>query len=202
MIKCIICGKIKEGTRGWNKGPTCPSCYAKKKHTENPEKYRERCRIYYKNNTDKVKKQKREWYQEYKEEIVTKRAAYRENNPEKVKEINKKSYEKTKKLIKRRFLHSRGQAKSRGLLWDLTIEEYHALMNQNCIYCGSVISHCGVGLDRIDNSKGYSTDNVLPCCGSCNQMRNVHLTVEEMKVAMKSVLEYRKEQLKGLSHDK
>ena len=28
------------------------------------------------------------------------------------------------------------------------------------------------GLDRVDSNKGYTDDNVVPCCGSCNQLKN------------------------------
>lgn len=48
-----------------------------------------------------------------------------------------------------------------------------------------------MGLDRKDNSLGYIIDNVLPCCGDCNKVRNTVLTVEEMEVAMKAVLVFR-----------
>jgi len=27
------------------------------------------------------------------------------------------------------------------------------------------------GLDRVDSSKGYTEENVVPCCGSCNQLK-------------------------------
>ena len=27
------------------------------------------------------------------------------------------------------------------------------------------------GVDRIDSSKGYTKDNVVPCCGKCNRMK-------------------------------
>jgi hypothetical protein len=61
-----------------------------------------------------------------------------------------------------------------------------------CVYCGSLIRGIGSGLDRINNSKGYIIDNVNPCCGTCNDIRGDNLTVEEMKVAMRAVLDYRK----------
>jgi len=36
------------------------------------------------------------------------------------------------------------------------------------------------GLDRIDNTKGYVIDNVVPCCGHCNLMKR-GMTVLEFK---------------------
>lgn len=37
--------------------------------------------------------------------------------------------------------------------------------------------------------------NVLPCCGKCNLIRGDNLTVDEMKVAMNSMIEFRKKML-------
>jgi hypothetical protein len=63
---------------------------------------------------------------------------------------------------------------------------------QPCHYCGGMLlDETGCGLDRRNNSIGYTIENVLPCCGVCNQIRNVHLTVKEMEVAMGAVLMYR-----------
>lgn len=61
--------------------------------------------------------------------------------------------------------------------------EFVALAEQNCAYCGAEPSNNrkskhidGVvwkynGLDRIDSSKGYDSDNVVACCWECNRMK-------------------------------
>jgi hypothetical protein len=68
---------------------------------------------------------------------------------------------------------------------------YVELISQPCVYCGGMLPESGCGLDRINNNLGYTLNNVVPCCGACNQIRNVHLTYDEMKVAMKAIVEYR-----------
>lgn len=74
----------------------------------------------------------------------------------------------------------------------LTVEQCNELWSKGCHYCQQDISSFkGMGLDRKDNSLGYTADNVLPCCGDCNKVRNTVLTVEEMEVAMKAVLVFR-----------
>jgi hypothetical protein len=75
---------------------------------------------------------------------------------------------------------------------DISKEEYSKLLLLGCDYCGTeLIGTHGVSLDRKDSNKGYLKDNVVPCCGKCNQIKNIHLTYEEMKAAMKAVLEIR-----------
>lgn len=75
----------------------------------------------------------------------------------------------------------------------LSYEECIDLWNKGCQYCGSTLDkETGCGLDRLDNNGGYTINNVVPCCGPCNKIKNQYLTHEEMKIAMSAVLEYRK----------
>ncbi len=51
----------------------------------------------------------------------------------------------------------------------LTRNEFLSFWQKPCHYCGSDIST--IGLDRIDNNKGYELSNVVPCCDRCNRMK-------------------------------
>lgn len=75
------------------------------------------------------------------------------------------------------------QAKRRGIEQALTDEQIIALHKQDCHYCGSPPSNvCSIstlsgsysynGIDRVDNNKGYTTDNSVPCCGICNMAKS------------------------------
>jgi|CXWL01.1.fsa_nt_gi hypothetical protein len=72
-------------------------------------------------------------------------------------------------------------AKVRNLDWELTMEFAVNLMLQPCSYCGQLPQlaklgkgrkHNGLipynGLDRVDNTQGYYSNNVVACCNSCN----------------------------------
>lgn len=83
-------------------------------------------------------------------------------------------------------------AKRRKLEWDISEEEYSIITSRRCHYCDGDLGRSGCRLDRKDNSVGYLKENVIPCCYSCNMIRNDLLTVEEMEVAMKAVLELRR----------
>jgi len=64
--------------------------------------------------------------------------------------------------------------------WDtMSKDEFDDITSRPCLYCGVTDR---IGIDRIDNSKGHSADNALPCCGMCNAVRNSTFTVDEMKV--------------------
>lgn len=47
-----------------------------------------------------------------------------------------------------------------------------------CHYCG----HNSIGLDRIDNKKGHSISNTVPCCRECNVIRMDKFTHEEFEI--------------------
>lgn len=82
-------------------------------------------------------------------------------------------------------------AKRRGHDWSLTRDEVVEIISDKCHYCGSspsntkrhkntVIPLHYNGIDRMDNSKGYSAPNTVPCCRVCNRAKET-LTVREFR---------------------
>jgi hypothetical protein len=68
----------------------------------------------------------------------------------------------------------RGDAGARNKTWELTDELFESLIQSPCFYCGALPSESDGGhngIDRVDNGRGYETDNVVPCCGKCNMMK-------------------------------
>lgn len=72
-------------------------------------------------------------------------------------------------------------------LVDLSYEEFvHFTKEDKCVYCGDKVVwtehnasvNSQYNLDRVDNSKGYTNDNCVVCCGICNRMKGV-LTFDE-----------------------
>lgn len=51
-----------------------------------------------------------------------------------------------------------------------------------CIYCGKIDT---IGCDRLDNTKGHTKDNVVPCCKTCNNLKNRFFTHEEFVKVVK-----------------
>lgn len=129
-----------------------------------------------------------------KDKNFCKRLCYRKspNVKTKYRKRNDQNRDKNKYELKWRYSRLQSSSKKRNLIVSLTLAEYIKLLNDKCYYCSnSVLKETGCGLDRKDNSKGYELNNVLTCCGKCNQIRNIHLTVEEMKIAMEAILKYR-----------
>ena len=65
--------------------------------------------------------------------------------------------------------------------WNISLPDYFELISQRCHYRNHPLGVSnGVGLDRIDNSKGYVIGNVVPCCGNCNRIKCHILSYAEM----------------------
>lgn len=90
---------------------------------------------------------------EYKQRNAVKLAAYRKSR---------------KQLPQTRFLKYRYNAKIRGYIFTLTKEEFINIVNSNCFYCDSSQY---IGVDRKNNEVGYTTDNSVACCATCNRMK-------------------------------
>lgn len=77
----------------------------------------------------------------------------------------------------------RRRADQKKIQFSLTKGEFSSLINQNCTYCGgpptrhhfskgSATPYICNGVDRVDNAVGYTIDNSVPCCGTCNRMKS------------------------------
>jgi len=84
--------------------------------------------------------------------------------------------------------------------FTLTREQFKVLTSGNCHYCGAAPtqvmkgSSCRTpylynGVDRQDNTKGYTLENCVPCCGTCNDMKRAR-TVERFIAACIAVVNH------------
>lgn len=95
--------------------------------------------------------------------------------------------------ISSRFSQSRYKANKAKLEWSLTLEQYEDLVTKVCVYCETTLAGAtGKALDRLDNAKGYTLDNVVPCCGDCNYLRGIRMSYLETKEVVKLLKQLRK----------
>lgn len=87
---------------------------------------------------------------------------------------------KVRRTAKSRFARGKYGATRRKKTWDIAFEDYERLIANPCTYCNkSLADETGSGLDRKDNSRGYSLDNVNPCCADCNRRRSKSMGSDE-----------------------
>jgi len=84
--------------------------------------------------------------------------------------------------MKSMLTHYKKSAERRKLPFTLTESEFEELTKKNCDYCGeppelrayspSQKARPVMGIDRVDSSKGYESDNCVPCCKECNFLKS------------------------------
>jgi hypothetical protein len=102
----------------------------------------------------------------------------------------------------------------RGMFCDVTYEQFLFLTEQKrCHYCFSdkirwykerpagCLDRLVSNLDRMDNAKGYSLDNVVVCCAACNRGKGGQFTYKQWWTMMSPYRVARKRSLKTLLHD-
>ena len=94
-------------------------------------------------------------------------------------------------------------AKSRNIPWDLTVEDYINIATKHCYYCGTEPVPSTYltrkdetpipvnGLDRQDNSLGYTLSNVVSCCSICNSMKNT-MSVKSFLLHINKIMAHNK----------
>jgi hypothetical protein len=93
-------------------------------------------------------------------------------------------------------------AKKRHHEWHLSDEEFRSLITRPCYYCGCEPNQGADairrnrngaflynGIDRKDNSLGYTWENVVPCCKTCNQAKHT-MSVDEFRNWINKVYTY------------
>ena len=96
-------------------------------------------------------------------------------NQKKILEYNEKLqdvtfFKKRQEACYKKFI---SELKYRKLKNFLTEKDYYNMILNKCYYCGLFPEGCN-GIDRIDSSKSYFKDNCVPCCWTCNIMKNTN----------------------------
>lgn len=122
---------------------------------------------------------------QYKREIdTTDYSVLKNGHTRKKRVIEGKPWRKTIFPNKKR-LQYKSTDKKRGWVSDLTVDYMKIALDSPCHYCGFPSN----GLDRIDNSIGHIMTNCVPCCYTCNIVRNDVFSYEEMMILGKTIRE-------------
>ena len=82
-----------------------------------------------------------------------------------------------KSYLRQQFWMYINNAKRKGREFALTREQFEGIVSRNCFYCGAppkphtrprCASYSMNGIDRMNNLHGYTPENCVPCCTTCN----------------------------------
>ena len=106
---------------------------------------------------------------------------------------------------KRLLIDYKNGANKRKMEISLTYEQFENLVKQDCFYCGVNPSFRTIsrgakkipatclcnGIDRKDNSTGYTPENCIPCCSICNRAKR-SLSYEDFLVWLDRIAQFQK----------
>jgi hypothetical protein len=94
---------------------------------------------------------------------------WRNENPEKIKIMNQQRVNN----IDIHLSVYKKSAQIKGFVFEL--DNFHDIVKSSCYYCGIIQEKGFNGIDRLDCTKGYVKENVVPCCEMCNFMKGTEL---------------------------
>lgn len=117
---------------------------------------------------------------------------------DRMSKFNKNKYGlSSKKYI---YYDYKSKSKKKGRIFELSFEEFVVLAQQNCFYCGSKPGNVKKsehnngdfvynGIDRKDNTKGYTIENCVPCCKTCNGAKS-KMSYKDFMLWIKNLVYY------------
>lgn len=198
MLKCSKCGQTKpvsEFSKGQNKSgyrSQCKQCvhevYLSDKgrilqqhkdyYEANKDSYLDACKAYRNSHREQTRKTMHEYYLRNGEKIRERsKKQFANFTPEQMKKRKEylHSYYTTEegRSYKRRKFHER---KSAELLVEssLTDEEWLntvKFFDGRCAYCGKSKKLTQDHIVPVSKGGGYTKNNIIPCCGSCNSSK-------------------------------
>jgi len=177
MKTCSKCGIEKEDADYYNHAAQCRLCS------------KEYAKAYRKKNQESASLYRKDYYNSNKESCKSACKVWHDANKDLVRKMQNKSIRKPIS----RFKTSKKTAIKRNKNWSITMEEYFSIISQECYYCNGYFGkvEVGIGLDRLDNIKGYELSNVVSCCYPCNKIKTDILSPEEAKAAIQLIISMR-----------
>lgn len=184
--ECKIKKDIEKFSRAYSKEnpsnlrrTTCKNCrhlYTTKYRKDNREILQKKDKLKYWNRSEEDKKQfiKKKSLQNQRKLKTDPKEAER-----------RKLYNLSDRGIFNRYKND-AKRRNRNYDFDLTFEHFSKLINSNCTYCNSFKCR---GVDRIENSKGYTLENATPCCKKCNEMKMAS-SIEEFKIQILKIYKH------------
>lgn len=135
---------------------------------------------------------------------------YRENNIDKIRKRGREFCYTAMGIYKRMKQHCREKKHIIDICSREEFIQWFNIQEKKCIYCdipqqllntvdwGRKDCRHTMSIDRMDNNKGYSIDNICISCDVCNIAKNRTMSLKEMKLVGKSINKIWNDRLKSL----
>lgn len=115
-----------------------------------------------------------------------------QKRPQSTKRLTQEERMFTKTIVDR--------CKAHNIPYSITAADYITVAKKACHYCGAppiikgahMTRHAEIpipvnGIDRVDNTLGYTIENIVPCCSICNSMKST-LSSEHFLTHIKQII--------------
>lgn len=185
--KTVICARCSQETPHYAKG-MCKPCFCTAYNQEHPEKHAEYERARRQRNPDRARvldrqrnqsSRRKQWKYEYGKQYYAK-------NIDRLQEYNRRWMKSHREIMSHCI--ARYHARIAELPHTLTLDEWRGLLEKyehKCAYCGKPSQR----LHRehvipASRGGGYTVDNIVPACGSCNSRKHT-MTPDEFTEYLK-----------------
>ena len=73
--------------------------------------------------------------------------------------------------IPKKYNEYKSRAGKKGIEFKLTRRQFDKLCKKKCHYCKVEPINKPMGIDRVNNHRGYYFGNIVPCCWTCNRAK-------------------------------
>lgn len=84
------------------------------------------------------------------------------------------------------FKYYKYSSEKRNISFQIDNTLFDKIITMPCYYCKLFTEKGCKGIDRIDSNKGYDINNIVPCCKTCNIMKN-DLSIECFTIKIKKI---------------
>lgn len=93
--------------------------------------------------------------------------------------------------VAKKYAAVQQSAKTRGLVFDISFAEFKKIYNtKKCYYTGKRLMHgANFSFDRVDNSKGYVSGNIVACDITFNHLK-ANLSLEQIDMLTKGIKKF------------
>ncbi len=159
-------------------------------HKEERKKYYKKRHLLHK---EKISKQNKQYYLINREKILKREKEYRQTHREYRRQYHKEHSPKNPSVIYNILKNNSIRENRECKISKEKFIDWWSNKEQKCYYCGITLEELSkikdttnngvrrLTVDRMDNNKGYTLDNITLACKRCNTIKSNFFTSEEMK---------------------
>ena len=135
---------------------------------------------------EEIQAKRKVWVDANRAKLNVLSAKYRNENLKKYQQYAR-GYYRESLSFKVQYSRMRRDTKVRNITLEITLEDFTEIVSKPCEYCGEEKERRGI--DRKDNTLGYTKENSASACKICNYMKKT-MTVQDFLYHVKKIAEH------------